>query len=195
MVHRLRRHCQAVLIGKTTVVADNPSLLIRRVEAPRQPLRVVLDPRLELLVDLSKYQLFQDGYETIVFHGDHVEAPMTKLPSSVHCVPTPWDSHGQLSLPFILQSLEQEFDVEHVMVEGGPATARAFLTQRLVDRCLVVQAPLTFVEPLPAGLNDAFLQQQGLVYLGSRPSGVDTIAYWSRPVLAWPSGDALEEWP
>lgn len=43
MVHRRRLECDAVMVGAGTVLADDPRLDVRAVEAGRQPARVVVD--------------------------------------------------------------------------------------------------------------------------------------------------------
>ena len=208
MVHRLRRDSDAVLIGKTTVVADNPSLTVRRVpplkinDTEIQPLRVVLDSRLELLVSSEEqeqetvYQLFQDGYKTVVFYDAAAVSPPDGLPSFVTCCPVPTDTDGKLSVAAILETLEKQFQVHEVMVEGGPATAQAFLRASTVDRCILVRAStVRFVEPLASGITDSVLQQAGLQKLGTSVSGcVDQLEYWSRPDQTWPTPE-LADWP
>ena len=122
-VHRLRRHCDAVLVGASTVARDDPSLTVRRVPlAPRtaQPLRVVLGRA------PAEAGLLNDGLETVVFSKDDL------------------DGTGAAALPGVLRTLRQR-GVSHLMVEGGPQTARYFLSAGLVDRAIVVRAPVAFV--------------------------------------------------
>ena len=45
--HRWRARACAILTGVGTVRADDPRLTVREVETPRQPLRVIVDSRLE----------------------------------------------------------------------------------------------------------------------------------------------------
>src|SRR5207237_565427 len=45
--HRWRARACAILTGIGTVRADDPQLTVREVDTPRQPLRVVVDSRLE----------------------------------------------------------------------------------------------------------------------------------------------------
>ena len=199
MVHRLRASCQAVLVGKGTIQADNPSLLVRRnVTVTQQPLRVVLDPSLSLLSPSSpSYQLFLDGYKTIVFHTTATMTPdASRVSDAVQFRRVPTTDDGNLSLVAILHVLSDEFQVRHLMVEGGPYTAQQFLQQQLVDRCIRVQAPIQFSDqPLDAGMTEQLLQNTaGLVYLGSADLGVDTATYWSRPRQPWPCL-RLEDWP
>ena len=47
--HRWRARACAILTGIGTVKADDPRLTVRHVEAVRQPLKVVVDSRLEIL--------------------------------------------------------------------------------------------------------------------------------------------------
>lgn len=121
LVHRLRRDCQGVLVGRTTVQRDDCSLTVRRVPLHHpqqsQPTRVIIDPRLSLLLPTSMssttsssssttlttseikegwsippFQIFHDGYPTILYHtnGD-VDANLlnSQLPSSVQCIYLP----------------------------------------------------------------------------------------------------------
>ena len=48
-VHRIRRRCQAILVGVNTIIEDDP-LLTPRPSMDKRPLRVILDSRLRIPV-------------------------------------------------------------------------------------------------------------------------------------------------
>lgn len=201
-VHRLRRDSDAILIGRQTVEADNPSLLVRRgIPVECQPLRVVLDTSLSLLSsnkDLSgrrPYQIFTDGHPTLVYHQPNT---VTREGASingkcVNVVSVETDESGRLSVSAICRHLKQEYGIQHLMVEGGPAVAQSFLQNNLVDRCVLVRATsVTFRKPILSGINEHVLMSAGLKLLGTYTSGVDEVECWSRE--GWPT-EELSEWP
>ena len=173
-VHRLRRHCDAVLVGASTVARDDPSLTVRRVPlAPRtaQPLRVVLG---HAPADAG---LLTDGLETVVFSKDDL------------------DGAGAAALPGVLRELHRR-GVNHLMVEGGPQTARYFLEARLVDRAIVVRAPVAFADkPVPSGITAATLRSAGLTFHSRRDVGGDDTHVWTRGAHAPLWGMLLDEPP
>lgn len=206
---RLRCECDGVLIGRTTAEVDDPSLTVRRVECNNpQPIRVVLDPDLTLVQQEMRndYALFNDGLApTIVYHCvKDVDDTILDLEESVTCVYLPSSSSSpsspprknQLSLEDVVHNLSERFHVKHLLVEGGPVTARNFLKQPdLVDRAIIIKAPLCFRQPLESGITDSVLEASGLIKLGSEPCGVDQVEYWSRGGLqSWPT-KSLSDWP
>ena len=278
MVHRLRRDCDAVLVGRGTVQADNPSLTVRRVQPrfydeeegtaqetieetvgstevgvchesnqkgmfeqrPIQPLRVVLDPTfslaLEQFANEKRYRIFDDGYPTVVYHTmgnvddetlaflesvEFVQLPSISSSSNASATVTPTttstretddDEMSQstiseqtvaapeanrrsiLSVANIMSDLSHRYHVKHLMVEGGPTTAQSFLKAGLVDRVLLVKAPVRFRQPLASGITPTVLQQAGLQFLGTYESDADVIECWSRSNLPWPAED-IQSWP
>jgi riboflavin biosynthesis pyrimidine reductase len=223
MVHRLRSVSDAVLVGRGTVQADDCTLTVRRVplgDRP-QPIRVVLDPRLSLLLEDAiegkansrSFQLFQDGLPTVVYHSVRdVDYSSLNLSESVTCVYLPSsaaatetetsttnkDSPRQgshMSAKAIVQDLSERFNVHHLMVEGGPATAKLFLQENVVDRVILVRAPLCFRRPLDAAISSTVLKQAGLQFLGlTTLENVDQIECWSRTGSPWPA-EELGDWP
>jgi len=112
-VHELRSLCDAILVGTGTVVADDPSLTVRRMgetASGRQPLRVVMGlrpiPKSSHVLDLA--------------------APMLQLAT-----------HDPAEA---LKTLHEQ-EIHHVWLEGGPTVAAAFLEAGLVDEVFAYLAP------------------------------------------------------
>ena len=82
------------------------------------------------------------------------------------------------------------------MVEGGPATARTFLSRSLVDRAIIISAPITFdLQPVPSHLSEMALVEAGLNKVGEHTLwGGDRTSLWVREGVEWPGGD-LNAWP
>jgi riboflavin-specific deaminase-like protein len=202
LVHRLRRDSDCVLVGRTTVQRDNCTLTVRRVplsDHQTQPVRVVIDSKLSLLKnEQERFAMFHDGLETIVYCSQECldECKNTFLNNdSVTLVPLPFDHRRDLlSITDIVQDLKDNKDIHHVMVEGGPVTARLFLQEQLVDRAILIKAPVVFSKPVASHISNSTLKEAGLVLLGTTLSDGDVIEYWSRPGLAWPT-ENVDDWP
>lgn len=184
----------------------------------QQPVRVIVDPQLDLKLD--QFKIFQDGLATIVVHAiaDDIHANTTseskqnneKEMSNVPFVKTtnkdypnvtflglrPIDDQGKqrLSTRHMCDVLAKEFDIHHIMVEGGPNTALQFLKDGTVDRAILVYAPISFKDPLLSSISTTILDQAGLEPIGNYTLGVDSVKCLSRPIIQWPSDD-VSSWP
>src|SRR5258706_13897414 len=69
--HRWRARACAILTGIGTVKADDPRLSVRDVQTPRQPLRVVVDSRLEI----PRGARILTGEKVLVFSATHGTLP------------------------------------------------------------------------------------------------------------------------
>ena len=112
-VHRLRAAADAVMVGTTTVLIDDPQLTARDDHGElvaSQPLRVVVGMR-EMP---STFRIFDDAAPTVQLRTHDPKA--------------------------VLQQLFER-DVHHVLLEGGPTLAAAFIEAQLVDRVIGYVAP------------------------------------------------------
>ena len=65
--HKLRSQNDCILIGRNTVIHDNPELTVRHLKSIKQPVRIVIDKDLKLV---SKYKLLKNKPPlTIIFHS------------------------------------------------------------------------------------------------------------------------------
>ena len=139
-VQRLRANADAIVVGASTAIADDPSLTVR--DPGYQglpPLRVVVDATGRVPAEL---RLFDDEAQTLVATNDDV-APdrvdaWVAAGADVEFVER--DPAGEVSLPDLLARLGKR-DAQGVLVEGGGSLAWGFVQAGCVDRLVLYLAP------------------------------------------------------
>jgi diaminohydroxyphosphoribosylaminopyrimidine deaminase/5-amino-6-(5-phosphoribosylamino)uracil reductase len=160
--HAFRAIVDAIVVGSGTVLADDPQLTVRDADdklSDHQPLRVVLDRRHRTP---QSARVLDNAAETVVLD--------TAVPR------------------FALKALYDR-GVRHVLLEGGPTLAGAFVEARCVDEVIAYLAP-TLLGAGPAALGDA-----GIGTIGEAVTlDVDTVTRVGEDVKVvarplWPEGE------
>jgi len=141
-VHRLRAASCAIMTGAGTVLADDPSLNVR-LEASeyqgeiRQPLRIVLDPRLS--TPASAKMLTLPGRTLIATACDDEEQVelLNEAGADVVVVPAREDAIDLTELLHQLAALE----INEILLETGATLSGAMLQAGLVDELIIYMAP------------------------------------------------------
>ncbi len=135
--HALRKRAGAVLTGIGTVLADDPSLDVRLVETARQPLRCVVDARLDTP---PTARLFGSASPVILFTASTDAARREALQArGAEIVDVPAHD-GRLDLDSVLDDLAAR-QVNEVHVEAGARLNGALLRTGRVDELLMYLAP------------------------------------------------------
>ena len=144
-VHQLRAIVDAIMVGRGTVLADDP-LLTARLDGdqhpPRQALRVVVDARATIPIGS---QLVQSARQIPVLvwassqASDEAVEALQDLGCRVHrcslaATDPAWRSQG---LDQLLQFLVQQYAVTYLMVEGGGQLLGSLFDLRQIDQCEV----------------------------------------------------------
>jgi diaminohydroxyphosphoribosylaminopyrimidine deaminase/5-amino-6-(5-phosphoribosylamino)uracil reductase len=135
--HAWRKRASAVLTGVGTVLDDDPRLDVRLVETPRQPLRIVVDSRLETPTTARILDL--PGTVLIVAARPDAarETALRERGAEIVFIPGP---SGKVDLPALLKLLAER-GVNELHVEAGHKLAGSFVREGLVDEYLVYLAP------------------------------------------------------
>ena len=124
------------LSGIGTVREDDPQLNVRDLDTSRQPLKVVVDSRLELPL---QSRVLNDGGLLVACATENSErsAALRERGAQILCLP---DNEGRVDLPALLAELARR-GVNEVHVEGGFKLNGALLAAGLVDELLLYLAP------------------------------------------------------
>lgn len=139
--HRWRARACAILTGIGTVKADDPQLTVREVPTSRQPLRVVIDSRLETP---SSAKILQ-GERSLVFsarEGKLANAEVVVLPNA----------RGKVELPQMLEELARR-GINELQVEAGFRLNGSLVREGCVDEFLVYLNP-SFLGDAAQGMLD-----------------------------------------
>ena len=136
--HAWRKRAGAVLTGIGTVQGDDPRLDVRLVPTEKQPLRVVVDSRLEIAASARMLQLpgqaliytaSADASRLAVLSAPHVE--VARLPA---------DAQGKTDLQAMLLDLARR-EINELHVEAGEKLNGSLLRAGLDDELLIYVAP------------------------------------------------------
>jgi diaminohydroxyphosphoribosylaminopyrimidine deaminase / 5-amino-6-(5-phosphoribosylamino)uracil reductase len=139
LVHALRGRVDAVIVGRGTVLADDP-LLTARPLGPRVPLRIVLSSSGDLPAQaqlLSTAREFPVMIVTAIGNKGRLAA-WSAAGCEVLALPA---IGGQVSVDAVLAELGRR-RMTNVLVEGGAGVIGCFLDERAADELHVFIAPL-----------------------------------------------------
>ena len=137
--HRWRARACAILTGIGTVRDDDPQLSVRGVETSRQPLKVVVDSRLEL--PLTARVLEGGGLLVAAASADaaKIEALVSR---GAEVVVLP-NSRGKVDLAGLMSELARR-GINEIHAEAGLKLNGSLLREGLVDELLLYLAPMLF---------------------------------------------------
>ena len=127
--HRWRARACAVLTGIGTVKADDPQLTVRDIDTPRQPLRIIVDSRLETPPGAR----ILSGEPVLVFSGTNgalTNAEVVALPNAA----------GKVDLPSMLAALAGR-GINELHVEAGLKLNGSLVREGCVDEFLLYLNP------------------------------------------------------
>ena len=145
LVHQWRYQEAAIMVGAGTVEVDDPRLTVRPSPSPRQPVRIILDPRLRLH---AGHRVFDPEGSVVICNvlkeGTEGHLRYLRLPPTEDL------------LPGMLQRLH-DLGIQSVFVEGGRKLLEAFLKADAWDEIRRITArdkriPGGYPEPAWAGM-------------------------------------------
>ena len=142
-VQHMRRVCDAILVGVTTALTDDPYLTSRDDDGnplERQPLRVVLDSTCHTPVGAVMFR--QPGATIIATTRAAPDSRIEALEQAgAEVVVLPSGDDTRVDLPSLLNHLGSR-GVVNLLVEGGGSVHGAFFDMGLVDKVYAFVAPL-----------------------------------------------------
>lgn len=134
--HWWRARACAVLTGIGTVREDDPQLTVRAIDTPRQPLRIVIDSRLE--ISPAARILQEPGCLIVAAHANpEKEASLRQSGAEILMLP---NSEGKVDLPGVMRELAQR-QISELHVEAGAKLNGSLIREGCVDELLLYFAP------------------------------------------------------
>lgn len=136
--HRLRARSCAMLTGVGTVLEDDPQLTVRMIDTPRQPVRVVVDSRLDTP---PTARILQDHGAIVVTVSEDEEKAHKLRAAGAEIIRLPAEGRGKINLSALAQALGQR-GFNEVTVETGAKLNASLLKAGLIDEIVLYQAPM-----------------------------------------------------
>ncbi|WP_428325281.1 2,5-diamino-6-(ribosylamino)-4(3H)-pyrimidinone 5'-phosphate reductase [Nitrosopumilus sp.] len=136
-LHKLRSNVDAILVGKNTVLRDNPLLTVRHVKG-KNPIRIVLDSK-GTISKTSKILQSSNKVPTIIAVSKKITKKnlekLEKFPVEIISV-----GNDAVNLKPLLKKLSKK-KIKTILVEGGGTVNWEFVKQELFDEIILTLSP------------------------------------------------------
>jgi diaminohydroxyphosphoribosylaminopyrimidine deaminase/5-amino-6-(5-phosphoribosylamino)uracil reductase len=181
-VHMLRAVSDTILVGIGTAIEDDPELTVRLPGlANRSPARIVLDRTARLPLTSKLVLTAREVPLLVATCADANPARRAELERAGAGFLATETFDGRVALPELLEDLAAK-GMSSVLVEGGAATAKYFLSEGLVDRIVLFRGAVVIGEGGLAAPIDEDHMPAGFRLLREATYGDDRVAEWARPI-------------
>jgi len=139
-VHRLRNEVDAIMIGKSTLLKDNPSLSPYLIRSNYEPIKIIVATKIDFIPE--KYKLFQEKRNRIIIAYNEIEEKFLSYLTrdNIELLKIEKDETGKIDLKELLYQLGDK-GIISVMAEGGGKLTTSLIEKRLVDRLYIFLTP------------------------------------------------------
>lgn len=134
-VHRVRSQVDVVLAGVNSVNMDDAMLNARGFKNINQPLRVVLDPNLQINMQSALVKSAQDFPTLIMYHSGDSEIMMRLKDMGVELQQVE-GKDDTLDLDAVLEAIYQR-NLNSILLETGNKLSESFWQHELIDKCYI----------------------------------------------------------
>ena len=136
-LHKLRSKVDAILVGKNTVLVDNPLLTVRHTIG-KNPTRIILDSK-GILSNKSKILQTSDKVKTIIVVSKQISKlnleKLNKFPVEIIIA-----GKNFINIKLLLKKLLEK-KIKTILVEGGGTTNWEFVKHNIFDELIITISP------------------------------------------------------
>ena len=139
--HHLRNVYDAILVGVSTVLVDNPKLTVRAVKKIKNPIRIILDTYAKTPI---RADVLSREARTVIVVGEKAPKPrieaLEEAGAEIIKIPA---KNGKIDVKKLVKRLGA-MRITSLLLEGGGEINASFVEAGLVDKALFIIAPKIF---------------------------------------------------
>ena len=161
-LHKLRSKVDAILVGKNTVIVDDPLLTVRHISG-KNPTRIILDSN-GTISEKSNILKTCDKIKTIIVVSKKItKSNLKKL--NKYPLEIIYAGEKSINLKRVLRKLYQK-NIKTILVEGGGTTNWEFIKYDIFDELIITLSPF-----LIGGIDSiSFVEGQGFSKISKSPN-------------------------